>query len=102
MNQENQNQKESPSMKTTGIVEGVVQDPNGLGVLGAEVSISQDGSVKFQQITQEQGAYRIENVPPGDYDIQAFAPQGISKKGSATVVAGKTFFKELRVKPPHK
>lgn len=54
----------------TGSVAGTVTDKNGSAAVGATVELTQ-GVKKFTQPTDLNGKYRIENVPSGDYDIQA-------------------------------
>ena len=63
------------------VVAGVVQDQTGAILPGAQVTISVAGSPGPTQsaITDRSGAFRIERVPPGEYDIKTkfpgFAPK---------------------------
>jgi outer membrane receptor protein involved in Fe transport len=57
-----------------GTVQGTVKDPNGALVAGAAVTISQSNT-GYKQSTQtdDQGAFRLVNVPFSDYNVRAEA-----------------------------
>jgi hypothetical protein len=63
------------------VVAGVVQDQTGAVLPGAQVTISVAGSSApaLSATTDQSGAFRVERVPPGEYDIKAefpgFAPK---------------------------
>jgi Carboxypeptidase regulatory-like domain len=61
----------------TGSVEGTVVDNSGSPAAGATIELSQGTNKKFTQTTDLNGKFDFENVPTGDYEIQA------SKTGNA-------------------
>jgi hypothetical protein len=61
----------------TGSVEGTVVDSASSPAAGATIELSQGTNKKFTQTADLNGKYDFDNVPTGDYDIQA------SKSGSA-------------------
>jgi hypothetical protein len=68
-----------PGQATDSIVVGTVTDPTGLSVPGATVTATnKDTNVVYTTVTTSTGAYRINNVPVGRYDVSATA------KGFAT------------------
>lgn len=83
----------------TGSVEGVVLDSSGSPAVGATIELSQGSTRKFTQTADLNGKYDFDNVPIGDYDIQA------SKSGSTPsdtakvkVAAGGTQTVNLKLK----
>ncbi|HET9194492.1 MAG TPA: carboxypeptidase-like regulatory domain-containing protein [Vicinamibacterales bacterium] len=50
-----------------GTLRGTVRDPSLRPIAGVEVSV--EGSVTCRAITDNQGVYRIERIPPGRYDV---------------------------------
>jgi hypothetical protein len=83
----------------TGSVEGTVVDSAGSPAGGATVELSQAGVKKLTQTANPSGKFHFDNVPIGDYDIQA------SKTGSAPsdsakvkVTAGGTQTVNLKLK----
>lgn len=58
-----------------GTVQGIVKDPNGALVSGATVTITQPNT-GYTQTTQtdEQGAYKLVNIPFSDYNLRTEAP----------------------------
>lgn len=79
------------STRTVGIVQGSIKDKNGTAAVGATIDLSQSGSKKFTQNADVNGNYKFDNVPVGDYDIQAslsgHSPSNVEK---VKVVAGAT------------
>lgn len=55
----------------TGSVDGSVLDNNETPAGGATVDLSQEGVKKFTQTADLRGKFKFDNVPIGDYDIQA-------------------------------
>lgn len=83
----------------TGSVEGTVADSSGSPAAGASIELSQGTTKKFTQTADLNGKYDFENIPIGDYEIQA------SKTGSAPsdsakvkVAAGGTQTVNLKLK----
>jgi Carboxypeptidase regulatory-like domain/Peptidase family M1 domain len=53
-----------------GCIEGKVTDPKGDSVVGASVTITEEGSnQKFTAVTDQQGRYKIEGLPAGNYTV---------------------------------
>lgn len=53
-----------------GRIEGKVTDPKGDAVVGASVTITEEGSnQKFNAVTDQQGRYKIEGLPAGNYTV---------------------------------
>ncbi|MBV9265337.1 MAG: TonB-dependent receptor, partial [Acidobacteriaceae bacterium] len=59
----------------TGKVAGLITDPSGAGVAGAQVTVTNLGtSVAKTAETDAHGFYQVINVPIGDYEVAAEAP----------------------------
>src|SRR5712664_4834156 len=64
-----------------GTVSGLVLDPSGRAIPGAEVLIVSDVTgVKYPGATNGEGIYAVPNLPPGTYRIQ------VSKRGFKTLI----------------
>ena len=64
-----------------GTISGLVLDPSGRAILGAEVLIVNDGTgVRYPGTTNGEGIYAIPSLPPGPYRIQ------VSKIGFKTLI----------------
>lgn len=73
----------------TGSVQGDVTDKNGAPAAGASVELSQSGAKKLSKTADAGGKYKFDNVPLGDYDIQAsLPPNGPSNSAKVKVTAG--------------
>ena len=82
----------------TGSVAGTVTDKSGSPAVGATVELTQ-GVKKITQPTDLNGKYRIENVPAGDYDIQAsLSGHTPSDSAKVKVAAGATQTVDLKLK----
>jgi hypothetical protein len=81
----------------TGSVAGTVTDPSGSPAVGATVELLQSGVKKFTQATDLNGKYKIENVPIGDYDIQASLGSH-SNSAKVKVAAAATQTVDLKLK----
>jgi len=69
------------AQSTNGSVRGIVFDPDGRSIAGAEVIVVNDETrVQFTTTTNREGLYAVENIPPGPYRIQ------VSKFGFKTIV----------------
>jgi len=65
---------------TTGSIEGRVVDANGAAVPGVSVSVKSPNLISPQSTTtDEQGNYRVLNLPPGKYTVLVEAAQGFAK-----------------------
>lgn len=65
----------------TGTISGIVVDPSGGIVAGAEILIVNDAtSVQYPSRTDSEGIYVVANLPPGPYRIQ------VSKIGFKTII----------------
>jgi hypothetical protein len=64
-----------------GTISGLILDPSGRPIVGAEILIVNDGtSVRYPGITNGEGIYAVPNLPPGPYRIQ------VSKIGFKTLI----------------
>ncbi len=78
---------------TTGVIHGVVADAAGRAVAGAEVRASNtERRVTRSTTTGFAGAYRIDGLPPGAYDVTAAAPklQAVTATGVMVRVDSRT------------
>ena len=64
-----------------GTISGLVLDPSGRAITGAEVLIVNDGTgVRYKSLTNDDGIYAVPDLPPGPYRIQ------LSKMGFKTII----------------
>ncbi|HEU4596502.1 MAG TPA: TonB-dependent receptor [Pyrinomonadaceae bacterium] len=69
----------SAQTSTTGSIEGTVVDVNGAAVPGVEVTVTSPNLIRAQTATtNEEGAYRISNLPPGRYNVRIEAAKGFA------------------------
>jgi Carboxypeptidase regulatory-like domain/TonB-dependent Receptor Plug Domain len=67
------------AQELTGSIEGTVTDPNGAVVPGVEVTItSAAGATGFRRTatTDQNGFYRVQQIPPGSYNVTTAAAAG--------------------------
>ncbi len=65
---------------TTGAIEGTVTDPQGKAVPNATVTVTGSNLISAQAATtDDQGRYRIANLPPGKYDVTVAATAGFAE-----------------------
>jgi outer membrane receptor protein involved in Fe transport len=65
---------------TTGSIEGTVTDVNGAAVPGVTVTVSGQNLIRPQSATtNDEGIYRIPNLPPGRYTVIVEAAKGFAK-----------------------
>ena len=82
-----------------GIVDGSVVDNAGNPADGATVDLSQAGAKKFTAKADPKGKFKFENVPIGDYEIQASKTgQNPSDPAKVKVTAGGTQTINLKLK----
>jgi len=71
----------SAAQSPTGTVSGIVTDPTGATIAGAEVLVVNDATrVQFSGKTNGEGIYVIQNLPPGSYRVQ------VSRVGFKTII----------------
>jgi outer membrane receptor protein involved in Fe transport len=71
---------------TTGSIEGTVVDVNGAAVPGVEVTVTSPNLIRAQTATtNEEGIYRIQNLPPGRYSVVIEAAKGFGRYEQANV-----------------
>jgi hypothetical protein len=64
-----------------GVINGLVVDPSGRGIVGAEVVVENDVTgLKYTTKTNDEGIYVLPNLPPGPYRLQ------VSKVGFKTII----------------
>jgi Carboxypeptidase regulatory-like domain/TonB dependent receptor len=69
------------AQSTNAIVSGLVVDPNGRAIAGADMEIVNDATgVRYPGTTNNEGIYQIPNLPPGLYRLQ------VSKQGFKTLL----------------
>jgi outer membrane receptor protein involved in Fe transport len=71
---------------TTGGISGVVKDPSGAVVPGAKVTASGPGARPQTVTADANGAYRILNLPPGNYTITVDAGSNFGKYEQQNVI----------------
>ena len=65
---------------TTGAIEGTVTDPQGNAVPNATVTVTGSNLISAQTATtDDQGRFRIGNLPPGRYDVTVGAVAGFAE-----------------------
>src|ERR1700676_2542106 len=71
----------SAAQSPTGTISGIVTDPTGATIAGAEVLVVNDATrVQFSGKTNEEGIYVVPNLTPGSYRVQ------VSKVGFKTII----------------
>src|SRR5215216_5808023 len=71
---------------TTGSIEGTVTDPQGGAVPNATVTVSGSNLISAQTATtDDQGHYRVLNLPPGRYTITVAAVLGFAETAKSDV-----------------
>ena len=71
----------SAAQSPTGTISGIVTDPSGAAVAGAQVVAVNDATrVQFETQSNREGIYVVPNLPPGNYRVQ------VSKTGFKTII----------------
>jgi hypothetical protein len=71
----------APGQSANGTVSGIVLDPSGAVIAGADVLIVNDATaVQYPGKTNGEGYYVVPNIPPGTYRIQ------VSNSGFKTII----------------
>src|SRR5436190_5270169 len=65
----------SPLFAQTASLRGKVTDASGAVVPGGSVTVAGPAGLKQTAVTGEDGSYAFANLPPGNYTVQASAPQ---------------------------
>jgi Carboxypeptidase regulatory-like domain len=65
------NEDKNAASQRTGTIQGSVTDKDGAPAGGANVELSQSEGKKLTEKADAKGKYKFDNVPAGDYDIQA-------------------------------
>lgn len=85
---------------TTGQIEGTVVDDTGAAAGGATVDLSQAGGKKITKKADAKGKFKFDEVPIGEYDIQAsLTGKNPSDPAKVKVTAGDTQTVNLKLKP---
>src|SRR6267143_7190075 len=72
---------------TTGSIEGTVTDQNGAAVPGVTVTVTSPNLITPQSATSDDnGHYRVLNLPPGTYKVTVEATKGFGKYEKADVL----------------
>jgi virginiamycin B lyase len=72
----------------TGVVQGVVKNSSGAPVAGAFVKLKNaDRRLTFMVISQDQGRYQANHLPPGSYMVQGIGGEYQSQPASSVAVA---------------
>ncbi len=64
----------SPVLAQTVSLRGLVTDQNGAVVLGAKITVNGSSGLTKTTSTDKTGSYSFTGLPPGDYEVQASAP----------------------------
>src|SRR3984893_10758749 len=73
-----------------GSVQGVVKSASGEALSGAYVKlINSERRLTFMVVTQAQGRYTMNNLPPGDYTVQGIGNGFQSQPAPVALTAGK-------------
>ncbi|HKS30636.1 MAG TPA: TonB-dependent receptor [Pyrinomonadaceae bacterium] len=87
---------------TTGTIEGTVLDINGAAVPGVTVTVTSPNLITAQTATtNDEGRYRILNLPPGRYSVTVASSQGFAefKQENVEVNLSRTSTVEVRLQP---
>ncbi|HEX8559250.1 MAG TPA: TonB-dependent receptor [Pyrinomonadaceae bacterium] len=87
---------------TTGSIEGTVTDVNGAAVPGVTVTAAGPNLIRPQTATtNEEGIYRIPNLPPGRYTVTVEASQGFARfeQTNVEVNLGRTSTAAVSLRP---
>ena len=71
----------------TATLSGIITDPNGAVIAGAEITATQKATgVERVTTTNDEGHYVLTNLPPGEYDVKVQAAQFATKISQSAVV----------------
>src|SRR5579871_3221478 len=84
-----------------GSVQGVVKSASGQALAGAYVKlINAERRLTFMVITQAQGRYSMNNLPPGNYTVQGIGNGFESQRVPVTLTAGKPATADVSLTDP--
>ncbi len=87
----------SAAQSPTGTISGIVTDPTGATIAGAEVLVVNDATrVQYPGVSNSEGIYVVPNLPPGNYRVQ------VSKVGFKTIIKPDIVINALRSKVAHR
>jgi protocatechuate 3,4-dioxygenase beta subunit len=92
----------SAQTATTGTIEGTVLDINGAAVPGVTVTVTSPNLITPQTaVTNDEGRYRLLNLPPGRYIVAVGASQGFAefRQENVEVNLSRTSSVEIRLQP---
>src|SRR6266699_2741561 len=79
----------SSALAQTGSLRGLVTDQNGAVIAGAKVSVSGPSGLLRTTNTDKSGSYSFTGLAPGDYEVQASAPNlELTESAKITLRAG--------------
>ena len=77
----------SAQQSSTATLSGIITDPNGALIVGAEVTATQKATgVQRETTTNDQGLYTLTNLSPGEYEVKVVAAGFAMKVYQALVV----------------
>ncbi len=77
----------------SGRIVGTAMDSSGAAITNAHVTVTnQDTGISTSVVTDSRGEYRVNNLPPGNYQVQVEAPglQTLISKGNVVTVDNAT------------
>lgn len=74
--------------QTTGTVSGLVQDPSGAAVIGAEVTLSNPATGLSRASTSNESGYSFGNLPLGNYQLRVIHRDFAEQVANITVRSG--------------
>jgi outer membrane receptor protein involved in Fe transport len=91
----------APAQTSRGTISGVVTDPNGAVITGAEVIITNaETNVSRSTVSNDEGIYRLEAVDPGSYSVKITAGGfGTVVKNDVAVNANQTSTVDTQLAP---
>jgi hypothetical protein len=79
------------------VLRGLVTDESGAVVPGAAVTLTGTGGVERTAKADGSGSYTFPSIPPGDYTLQASAPQLVQRQPQAVTLRGALQIVNLRL-----
>ncbi|MDT5061685.1 MAG: hypothetical protein QOH63_2144 [Acidobacteriota bacterium] len=77
----------SAQQSATTTLSGIITDPNGARIPGAQITATQKATgVQRETTTNDEGRYALTNLPPGEYDVKVRATGFTTKISQSAVV----------------